>query len=874
MSRFERWPEIRSIVERALDLDAEARSSFIDESCGADDELRREVEALLHAPPLPTSAIGSLLGLPNRTDDPDYTEGDAIDHFTIVRLIGRGGMGAVYEARDTKNSDRPVAFKVLFSRAAKVSQDKRLAGFSDPSIVTFHDSGETPDGLPYFVFEYVDGEPITTFCEHRNLGLDDRLRLFTEVCAAVQHAHQRLVIHCDLKPENILVTPAGALKLLDFGIAKAVGEATIRYPAPLTLPFASPEQVGNEETTTLSDVYSLGVLLCVLLTGRLPYSSPRRIAELSDAILHEEPILPSTLVRLEETTPADYPTPPAGEIARLAKRLMGDLDAIILRALQKEPEKRYQSAQELSVDIRRYRDSYPVSARPGSRSYRIWMAIKRHRKQAIGAALLALLLLGAFGVWFRQYRATVRERDAAKQETRRAEEVTSFLTDIFRLSDPVKQPGASLEARELLDRAAAELPDRLPDQPETHARLLNTLGEIYQNLGLQEPALKCHQQALRVARAAKELPLAADTLLYIGVIQRNLGQYPEAEAAFTDSLETLKSLVPGTDSSYTYALYQLASIASFQGKMSRSEALHREALNLRRTAPQRDEEEITSSLNALGDILQVLQRTEEATKILREALLRRRRLYGPRSVYVADTMSNLANALLDGREHAEAERYFREVVEIYTEIFGLHHPRMVIGQANLGSFLLAAGRSGEAEVILRECLGNAEVTLGREHPNAIVARMKLGLALCTSEQGSEADDLLAEAHLIATGLSSEDLYLLARIIEAQAQCAFERSQYSNAESHFRRASELFRETQGETGPDFIRTRSELARTLVEQRRLAEAEPLLLDYFDRASETQRADALQNLIRLYEAWGKREEALEYRELLKAEPAATEN
>jgi eukaryotic-like serine/threonine-protein kinase len=352
MDRFERWLEVKAILEKALELPPDKCADFLDRACGTDEELRREVEALLHAPAASTSSLSSLLGLPDRAEDPDYEEGDVIDHFTIVRRIGPGGMGVVYEARDTRNNNRPVAIKVLFSRAVKYSQDKRVANLTHPSIVTFHDSGETPEGLPYFVFEYVEGEPITIFCEHRNLGITERLELFQKMCDAVAYAHERGLIHCDLKPENILVTATGALKLLDFGIARQVGEETSPEDSlPLTLPFASPEQVGSEETTTRVDVYSLGVLLSVLLSGHLPYRITNSVSGLREAILHEKPILPSEVVRLDGLGDRVCSPPPAKQPSQLAKALQGDLDAIVSKALRKEPKETRQLQKEsLSKD--------------------------------------------------------------------------------------------------------------------------------------------------------------------------------------------------------------------------------------------------------------------------------------------------------------------------------------------------------------------------------------------------------------------------------------------------------------------------------------------------------------------------------------------
>ena len=447
MARFERWLEVKRIFEEALEVAPEERSAFLERACGGDPELRREVEELLEAPPLHTSALAGLLGLPKRREEPDYAEGDRIDHFTIVRQVGGGGMGAVYEARDSRNDNRRVALKVLFSRAVKLSKDKRLAGLSHSSIVVFHDSGETPEGLPYFIFEFIEGDPITEFCEKRRLAVPDRLRLFEKICEAVGYAHQRGLIHCDLKPENILVTATGEPKLLDFGIAKEVGAA--QSPAessPITLPFASPEQVGNEETTTLSDVYSLGVLLAVLLTGRLPYSGARALAEIRDAILHAEPGRMSDLVALSgaEDPPPYARSPPAKSPGDLARQLRGDLDAISAKALLKVPSGRYQSAPDLGADLGRHLADLPVEARGDSRIYLISKLLKRHRGRAAIAMVFFLLVLASLGAWLRQYQETVRQRDQARQEATRAEEVSKFLTDLFRVSDPERKSGEAV----------------------------------------------------------------------------------------------------------------------------------------------------------------------------------------------------------------------------------------------------------------------------------------------------------------------------------------------------------------------------------------------------------------------------------------------
>jgi eukaryotic-like serine/threonine-protein kinase len=881
MARFERWLEVKRIFEEALETAPEERDAFLDQACRSDTELRQEVVALLNAPALPTSSLASLLGLSDRRDEPDYAEGDRVDHFTIVREVGKGGMGMVYEARDTRNNDRRVAVKVLFSRAVKLSQDKRLAGLTHPAIVTFHDSGETEEGLPYFVFEFIEGEPITAYCERHKLGVPDRLRLFQKVCEAVAYAHQRLVIHCDLKPENILVTAIGELKLLDFGIAKEVGAAqsAAGEPSPITLPFASPEQVGSEETTTLSDVYSLGVLLAVLLTGRLPYRGAGTVAELRDAILHAEPSPPSEVVTAasfiseRERVPLISLAPSTAHDANLARRFRGDLDAIVIRALCKRPAGRYQSAADLAADVARYFADEPVAARPATWRYRAWKRLKRNRGKALVSALLASVLLAAAVVWLRQYRETVRQRDAAELEAAHDKELSDFLFRIFLIYNPDRQPGSAVTVRELLDQAHSELKAHLTGQPHVQARLLNTLWDLYQELGLYEETESCLSESLAIEgkERAPEGLVAAESLTRFGTLRRLQGRHKEAEELLRHSLR-IEAALPPDDPKRTYTLFQLARAISYQGRYGEAESLDRRTLALRQGAAKPDRAAIAESLNALGTDLSDMSRFNEAEPYLRHALALRESLYSPGHPLILNVKTTLANVELHQGKYDDAIRLQQEVLAARRRAYGAHSHEAVVDLVNLGIYEMVKGDVAKAEADLRAGLGEARTVLGPEHTQTIITELQLGRALAVAKKYPEARDLLSHAKDIAIRRLGARQFVVGAVLQAEAQTEFRAGNFAAAEGFYRQAIDIFRATQGANAYGRLSTTGQLGTTLVHLGRFAEAEPMLLEFFDHAIPQEKATAATHVVELYDAWGKKEKAAQYRAILKTLPPST--
>jgi len=877
VARFERWLEVKRIFEAALEVEAEERAAFLDRTCGEDQELRAEVEALLGAPAVPTAALAGLLGLPKRQEDPDYAEGERIDHFAIVRRVGHGGMGVVYEARDTRNNDRRVALKVLFSRAITLSQDKRLAGLTHPAIVTFHDSGETSEGLPYFVFEFIEGEPVTAFCDRRQLALHERLRLFQKVCDPVAYAHQRGVIHCDLKPENILVTATGDLKLLDFGIAREVGAAGSAKgeSSAITLPFASPEQVGNEETTTLSDVYSLGVLLAVLVTGRLPYRRAQTVSELRDAILHQPPSLPSeTVTAAGDGAPRIASAPPAENATKLARQLRGDLDAIVAKALRKEPGERYQSAPDLAADIDRDLRDLPVLARGDSRLYRLSKLLKRRRATAVAAALFILLALGGLGLWWRQYRETVRQRDSAELEAAHDKELSDFLFRIFLIYNPDRQPGDAVTVRELLDQAHAELGAHLKKQPHLQARLLNTLGDLYQELSLYKDTERCLEESLAIERRehAAEGLIAAETLTRFGTLRRLQGRHAEAEQLLRHSLRIEEAALPANDPKLTYTLFQLASAVNYQGRHRDAEALDRRALALRRKAPHLDPAAIAESLNSLGTNLSEMSRFREALPLLQESLAIRESLYSSGHPLILNAKTHLANVMLHEGQYDAAIRLQEEVLTARRRAYGAKSHDGAVDLVNLGVYEMVKGDYPRAEATLRDGLREVAAVLGTDHPQTAIAEMQLARALAGEKKFADARAAVRHAYDQCVKSVGPNHFLAGAVLQAEAQVEFRAGDYAAAENLYRRAIAIFEKSQGYDSYNRVSTSAQLGSTLAHLRQFAPAEPLLLEFYARAIPEEKANAANRLVDLYDAWGKTDKAGHFRNLLKRLPPST--
>ena len=687
------WQQVRGIFHDALELGPAEQAAFLDEACVGDDALRAEVASLLAADALtppwmndPVFAVAcEILGSESESQAP----GGRIDHYRIERELGRGGMGIVYlAARDDGQFRQQVALKRILGGLASDSITQRfrserqiLADLAHPNIARLIDGGVTDDGDPYLVMEYVDGTPIDGYCAQHRLRLRGRLEIFLKVCAAVQHAHRHLVVHCDLKPGNILVTDDGEPKLLDFGVARLLagdaarrpGEGTAGSLRPLTPQYASPEQVLGRPVATTSDVFSLGVLLDELLGG----TSPAR----------------------------------RGSLTRCR-----DLDSIVLAARHEEPARRYGSVEQLAADLRRYLGGQPVRARRATPAYLAGKFIRRHRLAVAAAALAALSLLAGLAVATSQAHRAERERS-------KAEQVTGFITSLFRQVDPGRARGPDLTLGELLDDAVGPIRSGLADQPRVQADLLQILGEGYTRLGRFEAARELLEQALRIRRQALggEHPEVARSLDSLGLLALEQGDLPAAETHLRQALEQSRGRLGERHLDVAESLNGLGRVllrsdpAAAESHFRRSLAIRRESLGSR-------SREVSVSLNNLGVALQASRRPEEAREALVEALELRRQIFGERHLLVANSLHNLASVYKDLGELGAAQQRQLEALTLYRERLGDDHGSTAAALHNLASLLHQVDRAGEAREALEEAM---RINEQRRNPVELASNLNL-----------------------------------------------------------------------------------------------------------------------------------------------------
>jgi serine/threonine-protein kinase len=815
----QRWQRVKQVLDEALDLGPAERMEFLASACGSEPDVRAEVESLLAA----EEEAGDFIEEPvfASTGRP-LAAGQRVGAWRVVREIGRGGMGAVYLAeRADEEFEKRVALKVIRRSAGSEEIVRRfrterqiLAGLDHSHIARLLDGGTTEDGRPFLVMEHVEGRPIDEFFEMERLSLRQQLEVFQTVCLAVHFAHQNRVVHGDLKPGNILVGSDGAPRLVDFGIAEILASdhpeeaaETGAAPRPMTLAFASPEQVKGGVVTTASDVYSLGVLLYGLLTGRSPYGAPPPVGEdLVRAILDLEPLPPSR-------------TGGAGE----RKRLAGDLDSIVARAMHKDPQQRYSSAEQLAADLRLHLDGFPVQAHAGTSSYRFGKFVRRHKLGAAAAAAFVAVVLGATVELSILYREADRERE-------RAEAVSGFLVDLFEISEPSESRGRTVTAREILDQGRRKISRELSDKPELRADLMNTMGRVYRGLGLYEPARGLLEEGLSLRRATlgNEHPAVARSLLALALLRREEGHEAAAEPLLREALDIQRRNGLTGTAEHAVALSSLGAIHEGRHEYGEAERLYRESLALKRRLSGAESEDTARGLSQLAHLLHVRGELGQAEPLYREALALRRKVLGDDHPDVAKTLSNLGSLLEDRGDAAGAEAVYRDVLERRLKIFGPHHPSVASSLSNLGFALQAQGRHREAEPLYRQALAIADERLGPQHPSRAVYLRNLASALLAQERAAEAEPLAREA-----------LEIFRSDPEAPSRVA-------TAESVF-------------------------GGCLAGLGRFAEAEPLLLgSYAVLAREPEASGAraaraaLDRIIRLYTAWGRPDKAAAYRAL----------
>lgn len=826
---------------RALQLPPSERGSFLLRQCPDDPDLRREVESLLEADAeaerrsflesSPADGIVEPDGLrdPQPGDLPDQT---LVGPYRVLKRLGHGGMGDVYLAVREDPYRRYVALKVI--RRGADSQDvvarfaierQILASLEHPGIARLIDGGLTEDGRPYFAMEYVEGQPITRYSDDRRLSVPERLGLFMDVCHAVHYAHQNLVLHRDLKPTNILVTARGHGKLLDFGIAKLLNPQLSHLPAPvtraesrvLTPEYASPEQIRGEPLTTTSDVYSLGVLLYELLTGRRPHRLQGCTTEQMIRIVSDE-VPPNPSVAVMRPIETEDPSPPDGGTGdasssggerrssgadsvahdrastpdRLRRQLRGDLDAIVLKALRKEPNQRYGSAELLAQDIERHLAMQPVSARKGNRRYRLGAFLRRYRVEAGAAIAVVIALVGGLGIALWQADEARRERDRAESERIRAEEMAGFTESLFTASDPYALSPERLDTlsvREFLNRGAEQVLTGLDDQPTAKAQMLDVVGRVYHRLGSYEEAHPLLVQALELRREHLERtdPDLATSMQHLADLLTDMGDYAPARALLEDALEIGARAWGENHERLATSSFLLGTVLREQGHMEEAEVRQREALEmLRRINGDRDPV-VVEFMTELVGTMERQGEFDEAEELARETIVAARRMYGdghprlavalrelglilqrkaaygeaealfresyaiilgtlgPEHPRVADLLNRIASVRWWQKDYAAADSMHRRSIELKRRIYGNEHIEVAWGLNNLASVVRDMGNFSEAEDLLREALGVTAAVRGTDHADYFIVLANLGKTKWAQDQCEEAEPIMRRA---------------------------------------------------------------------------------------------------------------------------------
>jgi serine/threonine protein kinase/tetratricopeptide (TPR) repeat protein len=842
--RSEEWREVEELLDAALELGPAERREFV-AHIGAP-ALRREVESLLAC----ETGADRFLDAPALAFSADFfgdgeagRAGQHIGPYRVVRVLGRGGMGTVYLAeRADGEFEQRVALKVVrrsfagASLARRFRQERQiLASLNHPNIARLLDGGISSDGEPYLAMEYVEGARIDEYAAARALSTVERLRLFRQVCAAVQYAHQNLVVHRDIKPSNILVTEDGVPKLLDFGIAKLLnpadadaGAQTLTELGVMTPEYASPEQVRGESVTTATDVYSLGVVLYELLAGRRPYRvSSRQPEALARAVCEQEPERPSDsaiadggwrMADWRERTKAFVsrrPQPSANpqSAIRHPQSLRGDLDNIVLMAMRKEPERRYASVAQFSEDIRRHLAGLPVVARGDTFRYRASKFVKRNKAGVAAAALVLLTLVGGLCAvaWQarearEQARAAAQERDRARVEAAKAERINAFLQSIFASADPSWYSsgyGQRGEVRvvDVLERAGRRVDAELGDAPEIRAELHHTIGTTYLALGRVETARAHFRASLDAYRGlyGERHPEVAEAIYYLAAAEVRRDE-AAAHALFRQSLEMFREVAPDNVNA-DYLRHDFSAFLLAVGETAAAEQMAREGLERARRRYGDEHILVSSFLGVLGRIYEYRGDLDQAESFYRSALAIVTRL----NVHGHELLEALGHIAFHRGDFRQAEAQYRAAAETARRSLNEDNPRLPLFRLRLAEAQYALGDYAAAEKEAAAAV-DFQRRLGQRHRISVGGLSLLSLA--HAHRPARAAVFLREALALSESLPESERHwdegLLGEALIAAGREGEARTLLLNSHAFFAR-------TYGEQNPEAVRTRQLLDR---------------------------------------------------------------
>jgi serine/threonine protein kinase/tetratricopeptide (TPR) repeat protein len=849
------------------------REAYLRQVCAGDNVLRQRLDELLSAhaawdiptcpPPEPPGSVAMTgpYGV--------ASVGQRVGAYKLLQRLGEGGMGTVFLAEQEHPVRRRVALKVIKPGMDSASVIARFEGerqalalMNHSNIAKVLDAGTTPDGRPYFVMELVAGVAITSYCDEHHLSVRQRLELFIPVCQAIQHAHQKGIIHRDIKPSNVLVALEDGRpipKVIDFGVAKALSQPLVERTLVTELgaivgtpEYMSPEQAGSGplDIDTRSDVYALGVLLYELLTGATPVGRERLrragYAEMLRLIREEEPQRPSTRITQASDALTTIAAQRQTDPARLVRQVRGELDWIVMKALEKDRGRRYATANGLARDVERHLQGDSVEACPPSAAYRLRKLAYKHRGLLTAVAAFGLLLAAAAAVStyeaFRAVRAEGRseaERDrarAAEERARQEAEVARAVKD-FLLKDLLIQaePRKNLRARditvaELLDRSAAGVPGAFSGRPEVEAAVRYTIGSAYLGLGLHtraEPHLMRAVDLYREARGADD----PDTLMAstkIAVLRRVQGRADLAESLSRQILEARRRLFGDDRVEVMDALLELVYALDDQGKLPEAEALYRQVAQGYRRLPEPDEHRILLAELGLESVVKQQGKLQEAKELGRRNVAAARRVLGTDHPDSLLAIQDLVDVLDQEGHCAEAEPLARSGLEASRRVLGPKHPETLIAQYTLGHLLArqGGGKMTEAETVYRDVLGHQRRILGLSNPRTLNTVYELGYLLYDTGKLPEAEALAREGLAAARQTLSSAHPSLRKLVDLLATVLQGQDKLAEAEALHRENVEVEVRERGPTSFNAINAQNNLGNVLYHLGKVAEAEELL------------------------------------------------
>ena len=827
----ERWARVQTLFHEAAERPAGEWRAYLETACPHDAGMVAEVLGLLEE-----DARASLLDRPlAEVAHGLLHEGAAaplprerFGPYRIRELLGEGGMGVVYLAERQDLGSR-AAIKILRDawlsparRERFASEQRTLAQLNHPAIAQLLDADTLADGTPWFVMEYVEGVPLTTYCRTRNTSIQGRLLLFRSACEAVQHAHRHAVIHRDLKPSNILVKNDGTVKLLDFGIAKQLESLDVPVEQTqtglrlMTPAYAAPEQILAGRIGIHTDIYSLGVVLYELLAGRLPYDlTGRTAAEIESLIAEQIPERPSVLARA-----AGGSADAAARARSISPAAWADLDVLCLTAMQKEPQRRYRTVDALIRDIDHYLAGEPLEARPDTVGYRVGKFVRRNRGPVFVAATVAAAVIGL--VVFYTVRLT-NARNAAVAEASRTQRIQRFTMSLFQGGEREVGPADSLRVVSLVDRGVQEARS-LDAEPMVQAELYHTLGSIYQQLGNLPRADTLLQAALDRRRSLFPAgsPEVTGSQVALGLLRVEQARYEEAEAVVRSAVEESRGTLPQGHPAVAEATLALGQVLQARGSYDDAIRVGEEAVRLYTLPGDSVTPELAASLAVLAGDHFYAGHYETSDSLNHRILGIYRRLYGERHPLVATVLIDLGASQFDRGNYADAERYDRQGLAVYESFYGADHPETAHALTMLGRALIFQNKFADGDSLLRRALTIRERVFGPENPVVASTLNELGSVAYQQDRLDEAEAAWGRMAKIYKKAYNNKHYLIGIALSNLASVYVKREQYVRAESLYREVLERY---EGVLAADHVNvgiTRIKLGRALLRQRRYADA----------------------------------------------------